>query len=304
MPPKPRVTVVGSSNIDHVVLLPHLPAVGQTVLGGAYLQAFGGKGANQAVAAARLGADAAFVTCVGDDPLTAEMLRSFDADGIDLGLASRLAGRVSGVALVLVDGEGNNYLAVDSGANADLTVADVERAGERIAASSVLVLQNEVPAAATLRAADIALEAGVRRLLNYAPFGPGLEGAATDLLVVNESEATGLTGIGVGDPASATEAAQRARRLGFAEVVVTLGAGGALVADASGETHVPARRVAAIDTTAAGDTFCGALAVALAEGRSLREAARFATAAAALCVSAAGAQPSIPRRGAVDDLLG
>jgi ribokinase len=302
MAAKTRICVVGSSNIDLVMLLDQLPARGETVIGGKYLQVFGGKGANQAVAAARAGGAVSFVTCLGDDPATSRMLESFLADGMDLAPARRLRHRTSGTAMIMVDASGNNYLAVDSGTNADLDVDMVNEHASVIASADVVIVQNEIPAPATLRAIELARDAGKPVVLNYAPFFPGLETARPDVIVLNENEASGLSGVTVTDQASARTACQTLAKAGHQNICITLGGQGVLVWQASRVDHVPAISTKVVDTTAAGDTWCGALAVAMGEGLPLETAARFATAAASISVGRAGAQPSIPTRSEIDAL--
>ncbi|MCK6490255.1 MAG: ribokinase [Planctomycetes bacterium] len=295
------VAVVGSANLDFTILLPRLPAVGETVGDGRFLRAWGGKGANQAVAAARAGAPTAFIAAVGDDALTREMVAGWRADGLDLAHLAVRPGVDTGAALVLVGAGGGNYLAVAPGANHALTPADLpgSLAGAGAGAGAgVLVLQMEVPLATTRAAIALARRAGVPVLLNYAPAETVHEDLlAVDVLVVNEVEAAALCGRGDGG------AAALLHRRGAGCAIVTLGAGGAVLADAAGELHLPAFPVAAVDTTAAGDTLCGVLAAGLAAGLPVRAALRRAMAAAALCVGRAGAQTSIPRRVEIDALL-
>jgi ribokinase len=289
------VTVVGSANLDFTILLPRLPAVGETVGDGRFLRAWGGKGANQAVAAVRAGAPTAFIAAVGDDALTREMVAGWRADGLELAHLAVRPGVDTGAALVLVGAGGGNYLAVAPGANHALTPADLPAT---LAGAGVLVLQMEVPLATTRAAIALARRAGVPVLLNYAPAEAVHEDLlAVDVLVVNEVEAAALCGRGDGG------AAALLHRRGAGCAIVTLGAGGAVLADAAGELHLPAFPVAAVDTTAAGDTLCGVLAAGLAAGLPVRSALRRAMAAATLCVGRAGAQTSIPRRVEIDALL-
>lgn len=293
------VTVVGSANLDFTILLPRLPAVGETVGDGRFLRAWGGKGANQAVAAVRAGAPTAFIAAVGDDTLTREMVAGWRADGLDLAHLAVRPGIDTGAALVLVGAGGGNYLAVAPGANHALTPADLPGSlADAGAGAGVLVLQMEVPLATTRAAIALARRQGVPVLLNYAPAEAVHEDLlAVDMLVVNEVEAAALCGRGDGG------AAALLRQRGAGCAIVTLGAGGAVLADAAGELHLPAFPVAAVDTTAAGDTLCGVLAAGLAAGLPVRAALRRAMAAAALCVGRAGAQTSIPRRVEIDALL-
>jgi len=297
------VAVVGSANIDHVVRLPHLPARGESVGGGDYLLAWGGKGANQAVAAARAGAATRFAACLGDDPLSRRMLADWAADGLDTGHVAVRPGLPTGTALVMVGGDGDNYLAVAPGTNHAFSPDDLRP--ELFAGAAVAVLQNEVPMAVNHRARELARQAGCRVIVNIAPACSADAWLLdADLVVVNESEATALAGHAVADAGQAEAAARTLRRRGAGAVLVTLGALGAVLLDADGPFLLNAHAVQAVDATAAGDTCCGALAAALADGTGLREACRYAMAAAALCVSRAGAQPSIPHRGETLALLG
>ena len=280
-----RVVVVGSANIDHVMHLPRLPAVGETVSDGRYQLAWGGKGANQAVAAARSGAATALVAAVGDDPLSRSMTADWAADGLDLRGLKHLADTPTGTAMVVVGAGGDNYLAVDRGANAKLLPEDLDPA--LFAGAAVVVLQMEVPVATNLRAIALARSIRARVLLNYAPTMTLVEDLlAVDLLVVNE-----------------TEAARALLARGATAVAITLGSEGACLIDSVGLRLVPPFPAKAVDTTAAGDTWCGAVAAALAAGLDLVTAAREAAAAAAITVSRHGAQVSIPRRDEVLRLL-
>jgi ribokinase len=296
----PRIVVVGSANTDLVVRCPRIPAPGETVLGGAFLQAAGGKGANQAVAAARLGADVGFVARVGQDAFGAAALAACAAAGVATDHCHQDPAAVSGVALILVDDRGENAIAVAPGANGLLSSADIDRAADSIRTADLLVLQLEVPLDAVLHAAGVARAAGVPVLLDPAPVPDGGLPAGllarTTILKPNAAEATRLTGIAVADEASATAAARTLRARGPGLVVVTLGAQGAVLVDDAGAETVPAFPVSAVDTTAAGDAFTGALAVCLAGGMAPREAARRAAAAGALAATRSGAQPSLPTR--------
>jgi ribokinase len=297
-----RVVVVGSANIDHVMHLPRLPMVGETVSDGRYQLAWGGKGANQAVAAVRSGAPTALVAAVGDDPLSRSMVAEWAADGLDLRGLKRLADTPTGTAMVVVGAGGDNYLAVDRGANAKLLPTDLDP--QVFAGAAVVVLQMEVPVATNLRAIAMARSVGARVLLNYAPTMELVEELlGVDLLVVNESEAAFLVGHQV-SRSNAAEAAHALLLRGATAVAITLGGDGACLVDNSATTMVPPFPAKAVDTTAAGDTWCGAVAAALAAGQDLAAAAREGAAAAAITVSRHGAQVSIPRRDEVLRLLG
>ncbi len=291
----PRIVVVGSSNTDLVVTLPALPKPGETLLGGDLLTAQGGKGANQAVAAARLGAAVTLVGCVGDDDFGAASLAQYAREGMDTSRMRVVAGTPSGVALIFVGASGENMIAVASGANLRLSAADIEAAAPVIQAADVLLLQLETPLTTVLSAARLAHAAGVKVILNPAPAQPLAASllALVDVLTPNEREALLVSGL----PADAAPAAAAAhlQSLGVKTVVVTLGAAGALVKDAAHPAFtVPGFRVPAVDTVAAGDAFNGGLAVALAQDQPLAAAVRFANAVAALAVTRPGAQSSLP----------
>jgi ribokinase len=283
-----RVIVVGSVNADLVVRAERLPTAGETVMGGRFSRHGGGKGANQAVAAARLGARVALVGAVGDDDLGVEALALLEREGIDVSAVARVGGP-TGVALIAVDAAGENQIAVASGANAELDPAAVERA-VRAAGPGVVLVGHEVPPAATLAGARAAAGPVV---LNPAPARPVPDELAAlgPILTPNAGEARELTG----EPEPEVAARALAARTGAA-VVVTLGARGVLVLDGDAAEVLPAPRVDVVDTTGAGDAFNGALATALAEGRGLRDAAAFAVAAAALSTCADGAREGMPRR--------
>ncbi len=304
--PRADVVVVGSANIDLIMSLPRLPTPGETVTDGTFTQTFGGKGANQAVAAARAGAGVAFLTCLGDDAYAQQQRENFERDRIDLRHTRFVSGQWSGTALILVDAEGRNSIAVAPGANDLVTTDQIDRASGLIAGARVLVVQNEIPARATRHAVEAAHRAGVTTLLNYAPVRDGsIElDAAVSLLVVNETEAAELTGMAEVTPQTAADAARRLHSRGPAVVIVTLGAAGVCVIDRGDVWTLEAMKVKPLDTTAAGDTFCGALAACLAARTPLKEAVRFASGAAALSVTRSGAQPSIPHRSEVEAFLG
>ena len=302
------ILVLGSANTDMVVKTPRLPAPGETVLGGTFLQTAGGKGANQAVAAARLGGAVTFCGRVGDDDLGRATRSGLLAEGIDCTyLRPDAGGAASGVALILVDDAGENAIAVVPGANASLTPADAAEACARLTPADLLLVQLEVPLPTVAEAIRVAADRGARVVLNPAP-APA-EALADDtygrLAVVtpNETEAALLTGVTVTDDASAAEAARHLLARGVGAAVVTLGARGAWV-QTLGEAGrlVPAPPVArVVDTTAAGDVFNGALAVGLSRGRDLHAAVKFACRAAAISVGRMGAQASAPREGEVVD---
>lgn len=301
------ITVIGSSNVDFVMRVETLPGRGETVIGGKFARAFGGKGANQAIAAARLrsGQTVHFVSALGDDPLSREQLRGFQEEGLQCEHVSMYANATGGVALIMCDSGGHNYLAVDPGANDSLSETVIDGCAALIQQSDWLIMQMEIPEKAVERALEIAAAGKTKVLFNYAPARGGLPVSdRMDWLVVNENEASELTGRVVETVHDAEVAGVDLRSRGPRNVAVTLGAGGTVVCSESELFHVPAVRVRAMDTTAAGDTFCGALVIALSEGAAQKDAVRFAGAAAAISVTRAGAQPSIPRRAEVEMLLG
>jgi len=293
----PEVVVVGSLNMDLVARTARLPVPGETVAGLSFATVPGGKGANQAVAAARLGARTAMVGCLGDDAFGAQLRAGLEADGIDCRGVRTAAGVSSGVALIVVDDAGRNGIVVVAGANGELTPADVDANVGLIAGARMVVLQLETPLATVEHAARRARALGKTVVLNPAPARVLPEGllACADLLVPNELEAAALTGLAVSSVGSALEAGRRLRQAGAGTVLVTLGAQGVVAVGPGGASHHPARPVAAVDTTAAGDTFIGGLCAALVRGRPLPQAIAFAQAAAALSVTRPGAQPSIPQ---------
>jgi ribokinase len=303
--PAPRILVIGSSNTDMIIRLDRIPRPGETILGGAFSTAAGGKGANQAVGAARAGGCVTFVARVGRDMFGEQAVAGFMKDGINVEHIVRDAAAPSGVALIFVAKDGENSIAVASGANGALAPADVRKAKGAFAEAAVLVMQLETPLATVQAAADLAAQAGVPVILNPAPAQPLPTQLLkrVSILTPNETEAELLTGIKVDDEASAAQAAARLRKLGVQTVIITLGARGAFIAEAGGNQLVPGFKVKAVDTTAAGDIFNGALAVALAEGQPLAGAVRFANAAAALSVTKLGAQPSAPLRRDIEKFL-
>jgi ribokinase len=297
----PAVAVVGSLNLDIVVPVPRHPTPGETVLGGDHFQNPGGKGANQAVAAARLGQPVAMVGRVGDDDAGRALLSALRADGVDTRGVVVTDGAPTGIALIAVDERGENSIVVSPGANARVSAGDVETAAAALEGAAVLLLQLEVPVEAVSRAASLA---GGTVVLNPAPAPPAALPAellaGIDVLVPNRGELARLAGADVA--ATLEEVEAQAVGLRGPPVVVTLGSEGALVVESDGVAHVPAPRVGAVDTTAAGDAFCGALADALVGGQSLVDAARWAVRAAAITCTRPGAQASLPRRDDVEAL--
>lgn len=305
MKSNPRILVIGSSNTDMIIQLPRLPRPGETLLGGRFSIAAGGKGANQAVAAARAGGQVTFIGRVGCDMFGDRAVSGLARDGINVDYVVRDPTQPSGVALIFVARNGQNSIAVAPGANARLCSADLLRAGPAFAGAQVLLMQLETPLPTVQAAARLAARHGVRLILNPAPARPLPRTLLrqVDVLTPNETEAEWLTGVRVTNQTTAARAARKLRALGPRTVVITLGPAGAWVCTADAEFHVPTFKVKAVDTTAAGDVFNGALAVALAEGLPLAEAVRFANAAGALSVTKLGAQPSTPTRRQIQRLL-
>ncbi len=288
-----KVVVIGSSNTDMTIKAERLPKPGETILGGIFVMGPGGKGANQAVAARRLGADVSFICKVGHDIFGDNAIEGYRKEGIDTSRILR-SDKASGTALILVDGNAENCIAVAPGANADLTPEDVDSVADVIRSADYLILQLEIPVESVLRAAKIAHEAGVYVILNPAPAChlPEELFGYISLITPNQTESALLSGV----EDNLDAAVERLMQLGVKDVVVTLGSKGSLVISEGAKTLVPSLKVKAVDTTAAGDTFCGALCVALSEGCSLVDAAGFATKASALTVQKMGAQDSIPFR--------
>ena len=305
MNPPPKIVVVGSSNTDMSILLDHIPRPGETILGGEFISAAGGKGANQAVAAARAGGNVTFVARVGKDIFGHQAIAGFKRDGINVSHVISDRSAPSGVALIFVAKNGENSIAVAGGANGKLVPTDVKKAAKAIRAANVLVAQLETPLATVQAAALIAAKAGVCFILNPAPARPLPDALLklVSILTPNETEAQRLTGIQVTNEATAAKAAKKLLARGVGTVILTLGARGAFLASAGGNQLVPGFKVKALDTTAAGDTFNGALAVALAEGKPLPDAVRFANAAAAISVTRLGAQTSVPTRKEIERWL-
>jgi ribokinase len=276
---KPSIVVVGSVNTDMVVKSERIPAPGETVTGGQFVMAAGGKGANQAVAAARLGAEVTLVAKVGADVFGDQAVENYGVEGIATDFIFRDPQRATGVALILVDARGENSIAVAPGANFALTPAEVSLAAQRIRQADVLLLQLEIPMATVEAAARLAADAGVPVLLDPAPAAPVSDGLLKCVKVIkpNENEAERLTGVHVTDESSARQAAERLLDRGVRYAVVTMGPRGALLASGQRMVFVEATRVEAVDSTAAGDAFSGGLACAMARGLSMEEAVREAS---------------------------
>jgi len=303
---KSKIVVVGSSNTDMIIQLDKIPIPGETVLGGEFSIAPGGKGANQAVAAARAGGQVAFVACVGQDMFGQQAIDGFLADKINVEKIFRDEKAASGVALIFVDKKGENSIAVASGANYELRPEHIYQAEETIKSAQILVMQLETPIDTVTAAAKLANKNGVKVILNPAPAQSLSDELYQNIsiLIPNESETELLTGIKVDDDNSAEKAAGVLLGKGLEAVLITLGPKGVFLATPETCKLVPGFTVEAVDTTAAGDVFNGALVVALSENKSLEDSVRFANSAAALSVTKLGAQPSAPTRQEIENFLG
>ena len=299
---KRQILVVGSSNTDMVIKAAHLPRPGETILGGTFFMNPGGKGANQAVAIARLGGSVTFICKTGSDIFGHQSQQLFEEEGINTSYVFSDSGNPSGVALITVDEKAENCIVVASGANANLLPSDLEKAEEAIERADLVLMQLEVPMETVCFVADIAWQKGKKVILNPAPAHPLPADLLRHLYLItpNETEAEMITGVKITDESSAGEAARALSGMGVQHVIITLGSKGALIYSNGKAEMVPALKVEAVDTTAAGDVFNGALTVALSEGRSLKEAARFACKASAISVTRVGAQSSAPYRNEVD----
>ena len=297
-----QILVVGSSNTDMVIKAARLPRPGETILGGTFFMNPGGKGANQAVAIARLGGSVTFICKTGSDIFGHQSQQLFEEEGINTSYVFSDSGNPSGVALITVDEKAENCIVVASGANANLLPSDLAKAEEAIEQADLILMQLEVPMETVCFVADIAWQKGKKVILNPAPAHPLPADLLRHLYLItpNETEAEMITGVKITDESSAGEAARLLSEMGVQHVIITLGSKGALIYSGGKAEMVPALKVEAVDTTAAGDVFNGALTVALSEGRSLKEAARFACKASAISVTRVGAQSSAPYRNEVD----
>jgi ribokinase len=300
-----RLVVLGSVNADHVLRVPHFPRPGETLTGHSYQVVPGGKGANQAVAAARLGAPVAFIARIGDDAIGQQMRQGFAQDGIDVSAVELDEQFPTGIAIIYVSDEGENSIGISAEANGALSPAMVKRHETLIADAHTLLLQLEVPLESVFEAARLAHAHGTRVVLNPAPAQPLSNEllALVDLITPNQTEAELLTGVKVTDEASAAQAAARFHQMGISDVMITLGSQGVYCSNARQQQLIPGFRVEAVDTTAAGDTFNGALLAAELAGADFKAAVRFAHGAAALSVTKFGAQSSIPSKQEVEAFL-
>ncbi len=300
-----HITVVGSLNMDLIIRSPRIPRPGETILGGELHTAAGGKGANQAVAAARLGGRVSMIGRVGPDPFASELLDNMATANIDNRFVFRDPQVATGVALIVVDDAGENNIVVASGANMQLSPNDIENAKDAILDADVLLLQLEIPLDTNLHAAEIARSNRVKVVLNPAPAQklPDELLALVDILIPNQTESALLTGLPLSSEAEVEKAAQSLLQTGIGAVIITMGDRGAMLATKGKVERYPAFEVKPVDTTAAGDAFVGGFGLAWAEGKSLSEAIRFGSAAGALATTRLGAQPSLPTRQEVEEML-
>ena len=301
-----KIVVAGSSNIDMTAYVKTLPRPGETIGGGRFMQANGGKGANQAVAAGRLGGKVTFLTCVGDDMQGRMLKEVFASDGIDTSCMKFSADSPTGTALIFVADDGENCIAVAPGANRELLPEDIDAAEETVRKAGFLLMQLEIPLETVYHAVDLAYGEGVKVVLNPAPFSDAIPVEVLRklwLITPNETEAEKLTGIKIESVNEAFQAADFLLSQGVKNVIVTLGSSGSVICNADVHEFVPARKVTAVDTVGAGAVYNGALVTALSEGKDLVEAARFATIASSIAVTRPGAQSGVPHREEVDAIM-
>lgn len=290
-----KILVIGSSNTDLIAKVDRFPLAGETVEGRFFLQAMGGKGANQAIAAHRLGGEVKFVTCLGNDANGKNTLKYYQQEGVDVSSALIVKNAPTGTAMILVNAEGENCIVITPGANHELSAGYIENIEDEIATSYMVVLQMEIPLQTVRKVCEIATKFKTKVLLNVAP-AREVDAALmsmVDILVVNETEIEKITGMSIESDGEAA-VLDSILAMGAQTVILTLGRNGCLVKNHLLSQHVAAFQVDAVDTTAAGDTFCGALVAQLSRGNDLIEALKFAAASSAVCVMRMGAQPSIP----------
>lgn len=300
-----NILVIGSTNVDFLIKTDKLPAFGETVTDGIFMQNYGGKGANQAVGAARAGGNVTFVSCLGQDLYAEELIRNFQKDGMNTQFITKEEGIATGSALIMLDKDGNNYLSVAPGSNYRMNTDHIDEALDAFKAADIIVLQMEIPFDTTAYIFELAAKYQKKVMFNLAP------ARLFDLsvlrkvyaFVVNEVEASMVTGLKVGADDEIKLASKSLLDKGPEIAIITLGVRGSYIATKEEQQFVPAFKVNAIDTTAAGDVYCGSLAVALVEGKSLVDAVRFAGAASAISVTRLGAQPSAPTRKEIVDFL-
>ncbi|OOR99960.1 ribokinase [Haemophilus paracuniculus] len=303
--------ILGSINVDHVIRVPYFPQAGETLTGSGYQIAYGGKGANQAVAAARMGAKVAFIGAVGDDDIGREMVSAFAKDGIDTTAISTIHNQNTGLAMIQVADSGENSIVISAGANGDLSPALVEQHRAVIEQADTLLMQLESPLESILAAAKIAKQANTKVVLNPAPARalPDELLSQLDMITPNETEAEILTGVKITDDQTACKAAGVFHQKGIETVLITLGSKGVYLSQLTQQSQqgqgeiIKGFKVQAIDTTGAGDTFNGAFLTALLESKTAPEASRLAHAAAAISVTRKGAQSAIPYRQEVEEFL-
>lgn len=301
-----KLVVLGSINADHILNVKQFPLPGETVIGKQYKVAFGGKGANQAVAAGRSGADIAFIACVGADDIGERIRQQLVTDRIDTQPIEAIPGDTTGVALIFVNEDGENVIGIDAGANAAVTPDYLRRYQQKVIDADALLMQLESPLETVIAAAKLAKQHQTQVILNPAPACelPDDLLAMVDMITPNETEAQRLTGIAINNDDDAARAAKVLHDKGISRVIITLGSRGVWLSEkGDGGKLVPGFKVKAVDTIAAGDTFNGALVTALLEGKAISEAVRFAHAAAAIAVTRPGAQPSVPWREEIDTFL-
>ncbi|MCL6332122.1 ribokinase [Pectobacterium carotovorum subsp. carotovorum] len=300
-----KLVVLGSINADHILNLEQFPRPGETVIGEKYSVAFGGKGANQAVAAGRSGADIAFIACVGEDDIGTRICQQLSKDNIDVSAVEAISGETTGVALIFVNADAENMIAINAGANAAVTPDYLHRYQQHIIDASALLMQLESPLETVIAAAKLAHENQTKVILNPAPARelPDELLSLVNMITPNETEAQFLTGITVETEDDAARAAQVLHDKGIETVLITLGSRGVWLSENGQGQRIPGYRVKAVDTIAAGDTFNGALVTALLENKPMSSAVKFAHAAAAIAVTRRGAQPSVPWREEIDAFL-
>jgi len=293
-----EIIVTGSMNMDMVVKTHHIPQPGETVLGGTFFMNPGGKGANQAVAVARLGGQVAFIGKIGNDIFGRQSSQLFEEEGVDIRGLVADTDQPSGIAMITVDETGENSIVVAPGANARLYSSDVENSFQLYKEAKISLVQLEIPFEAVHTAAKLAKEQGMKVILNPAPANKSISSlyGLVDIITPNVTEAEMLTGVKITDPETAQQAARVFQSYGIETVIITLGSEGALLLDGDEFHHVPAPKVTTVDTTAAGDVFNGALAVAISENKTLAQATAFACQAASIAVTRLGAQDAIPYR--------
>ena len=296
VPKKGNIVVIGSSNTDMIVKSEHLPVPGETILGGEFLMAQGGKGANQAVAAARLGGKVSFIAKTGNDIFGNQSIKSLHNEHINTDFVQRDKTMPSGVALISVDSKGENSIVVASGSNMALSPSDIDIASDLIKNAGFVLMQLEIPLETVEYVTNICSKNRVQVILNPAPAQKLSDKLLQSLSIItpNETEAALLTGIAINDLSDIEKAAEAIKQKGVGTVIVTMGSAGAYVLSDTISTIIPAPEVKAVDTTAAGDTFNGALCLALSSGKGIEEAVKFANKAASISVTRMGAQPSIP----------